>query len=315
MTLWTPKIEKILQGEIDARVNSDDDFVAMHAFMERKTDKYSGLLPSWGDDHLRIVNNVAGGEAPYRRIKCNETNEIPYKLRSYGLKKVIVIEDLCNYEFPHDAKRDSAMMLESAMKIAKEHRVASALQDPAVITQNIALTAPTDKYNDYMNSKPIENFLNARIALNRATGATQRDIIAFMNYDVAETLRRHPSLVENNKYTSNMNSGLSYDQLADAMGVRKVYVGNAQYVAGNVPQNTGYQSIWGNHITFTVSPNGGHNFRKVFGYKMTLRKRPNMRLRSVMQDEPEDSIKMMISEIGSEIIANTGASYLISDVL
>ena len=315
MTKWTPKTETVLQNGIEAMINDEKGFVGEEAFIERRTKVFSGFLASWGDDHLRIVNNLTGGENPYRRIKCNEENEIPYKLHEYGLKKILTQRDYCNQQQPFEVEKMASMMLNSAMMLSKEYRQARALQDPTIITQNIALTAPTDKYSDFQNSKPIQNFLNAKIALNRAAGASSNDIVAFMNYDVAQTLIRHPSLVENNKYTKSTIKGITYDDLADAMGVRKVYVGEAQYIAGNVPQNTGYQRIWGNHITFAVVPNGGFNMKKPFGYRMVLEKMPKPVLRTVKKSEPINAVKMMIAEVNGEVISNPNSAYLITDVI
>lgn len=217
--------------------------------------QYSGKIGKYGNDHLRIVNTLTGGKNEYPRVQTDVRSSDSYYIETHGLSDVVTDEDYRNVELPFDAERDSAVNLTTRLWLGKEKSLADTLGDMAIITQNVTL-AGTNQYNDFTNSDPLGDFIDARNAIYASVGTAPDTVI--MSWGVANTLRYHPALVRSLGYADNRVGQLTNDDLARALlpGIPngRVLVGGAIYNSAKQGQADVLAPVWGKNIIFAVAP-------------------------------------------------------------
>ena len=216
-----------------------------------KSAQYSGLLGKYGNSHLRIENSVKGGRGKYRRVETITRSTQQFLIEGHGLEGFVSKEDYANVETPFDAERDEVIGLQSVLILEKEKLVADSLTNTGVITQNTTLTG-SNQFSDYLNSDPIAVLKTARKAIRDGCGEIADT--AVMDYDVYDTLRYHPAMLDSLGFKENRPGGLNYQELASALGVKRLLVSEAKYNSAKEGQTDSLASVWGKDIVLGVFP-------------------------------------------------------------
>ena len=272
----------------------------------------SGKIGKYGNNHLRIVNTVTGGRGSYPMIKTQNRSSTTYHIESHALKDILVREDYDNVEKPFDAEKDSVDELTTMLMTGKEKALADALGDIAVITQNETL-AGTDQFSDYVNSNPNEKFKDARLAVRGGCGFAPNT--AIMDWDVAETLRFHPVLLDVLGYKDNRPGGLNDQELARALNVRRVLISEAVFNDAKEGQADDIKPIWGKDLVFAYIPERAGLRQQTLGYRLQLSGRKPRQVFKVNQDEPVDSKKIMVIDDYEQLLVNVDCAFLYKDAI
>lgn len=274
--------------------------------------QYSGKIGRYGNSHLRIETTISGGRNEFPLIETNTRKSDSYALDTHGLKDILTPEDFANVETPFDARSDSVTDLTTRLFLGKEKGLADTLTSTSVITQNTTLSG-TDQYNDYTNSDPLGDFSTARSTIYGSVGIAPDT--AIMSWGVYNTLRFHPNLLDKLGFKDSRPGGLNTDELAKALDVKRVLVGEAVYNSAKKGQADSISPVWGKHIVFAVCPTVASRMQISLGYR--LQKAGTM-ARQVFRnsiDEPPESEKIQVRDIYQLLITKATAAYLIKDAI
>ncbi len=270
----------------------------------------SGLLGFYGKGHLRIENDIVGGNTPYPMITTTTRDSDSYLITKHGQSDVITEEDYDNVEKPFDVESDTTEDLTTRLWTGKEKGLADALGSTSVITQNVTL-AGTDQLNDYTNSDPIGRFKTARLAVKAASGVVPN--LGVMSWEVFEVVKYNPDLLDLVKYTKTSDGGLGVAQMAAAMGVQQLLIGVVPYNSAVEGQTDSLANIWGKNINFLVAPKNPSKKQTTLGYRVQ-RKNPRRVFKS-LQDNPPGSKLILVDDSYQFLFVDVTAAYLIKDAI
>ncbi len=303
-------VNKLLTNLSLNYVPDSESYISEQLLPSQNVVQWSGLIGQYGKEHLIIENTLAGGDTPYPRVTSVSRLSQSYQLKRHGLSQVISEETFANVESPFEPRRDATIALTTRLWLGKERSLASTLTDTAVITQNVTL-AGTDQYSDYANSDPIGDFRTAREAIN-ASVCVPPDT-AIVPWEVWNTLRYHPALVDNIKYVTNASGGVTEAQLADAMGVRRILMPRSCYNSAKEGQTPVLSPTWGKDIVFCVAPASPQIMQTTLGYRFQFG--TPRRVFNKVVDNPPNSEMILVDDTYQQVLTEVNAAYLIKDAV
>lgn len=279
--------------------------------------QYSGKLGKFTKQHLRIVSTIGGGKGKYRYVDSIAVDSDSFDIESHGLVDIVTKRDYKNYNSPFRPEDNKAKALQTMIFLAKEKGLADQLSNTAVITQNTTLSLAEDKYGDYLNSTPVQDFSTARNAVYDGCGEDPNT--AIMNKKVWEKLRYHPQLLESLGFKENRPGGLKESELASILEVDKLLIGSAKYNSAKEGQTAVLSDVWGNHIIFAVCPekasveDGGGQV--ALGYTVRLDGEDPRKVYKTPVSNPPGSNEILVEDEYDQLIVDVGAAYLIKDAI
>lgn len=279
-----------------------DGFIADALFPPIKVKQQSGLIGTYGNDHLRILNTIMAGASPAPRIDANTRSDNKYYIDTHGLSDLVTAEDFANVEKPYDAEKDAVDDLTQLLLIGKERGLAQAMGDVTILTQNETLAGPS-QFSDFANSDPLGKFLIAQTTVRGAHGFPPN--AAAMDWDVMKTLSYHPQILENLGFTHSRAGTLNEKELAKAMGVEMIFVAKGIFNNSNLGQADSLAPIWGKDIIFFYRPKKAGLKQKSLGYNIQfIGDKPRKVFKNPIMNPPE----------AKEIIVRDRYDLLLSDV-
>lgn len=291
-----------------------EGYISESILPELAVKQKTGKLAGYGNNHIRIVNTLMGGRGRAARFEpiVRQANEL-YSIESHGLEGLVTEDDYDNNEEPFDAEKDETTGLTSALWTGKETGIASALTDTSVLTQNLTLVEATDKYSDYVNSKPLENFRDGQnIILDGCGFMPNRAIISQKVFNV---LRYHPAILRTLGFADNRAGTLTVAEVAHAIGVEMLHVGNAAYNQAKLGQPDALSQIWGNDIVMYYAPKTAAKYQTSFGYYMKMQKRGSRRVFKYSVNNPPNSTGIIVQDDYEFRLTNVKAAYLLKSVI
>lgn len=273
--------------------------------------KSTGLLGAYGTSHLRIETTLTGGKNKYPQIDTRQYSTQTYTIQKHGLSDIVTEEDKANVEAPFDAEVDTTDELITKLWLGKEKGLADTLTDTAVLTQNVTLSG-TSQYNDYDNSDPLANFATARSVIFNSVGKAPDT--AIMSYDVWNIIRYHPAFLTALGYKDQRPGGLSTDELAKAMDVKRLLVSDAVYDSAKEGQASSISLVWGKHIIFAVAPTSGAKRQVSLGYRFQQFGGPRRVFKHDVKDPPM-ATKVLVDDSYEQLVSTALAGYLIKDAV
>lgn len=302
-------VDKLLTGVSSAKPSHL--MLCEQILAEVKSKQYSGKLGKYGNSHLRIVNSVIGGKGKYRRVEPIVTSTQSYNIEGHGLEGFVSEMDYANKEDPYDAEKDEVMGVTSLLHIEKEYLLASTLHNTALLTQNQTLSGAS-QFSDYNNSSPLDIFATARSTVRSGCGMRPDTVI--MDEDVAEKLAFHPELLDYLGYKQSRPGGLSYEELAKALMVKRILVGQAQYNSAKEGQSDSMVNVWGKNIVFAVCPQKAETYQTSLGYMVRLESGSPREVTKQPSFNPPGT-QILVVDKYDMLISNAGAGYLIKDAI
>lgn len=272
----------------------------------------TGLLGSYGDQHLMIETTVMGGRGKARRVEAVTRSSTTYHVKSHGLEELVTPDDYANVEKPFDAERDAVMGLMSLLKLDKEKALADVMTSTSTITQNETLSGAA-QFNDYTNSDPLSKFKTAQTTVYNGCGF--RPDTALMSEEVFMTLQYHPGILDALGFAANRAGMLKESEIASAMGVKRLLIGGAQYNSAAEGQTASRASVWGKHIVFCVAPLRAEKWQTSVGYRLEMAGRGPTRTFKSPVHNPPGSNSIIVTDDYQMLISKAEAAYLIEDAI
>jgi len=306
----TAIVDKLLTNVSKAFVPTG--FIAELILPKIRVKQSSGLLGGYGEDHLRIVNNVMGGRGKAPRYNSIVRSSEGYKIENHGLEGIVTKDDFDNVEQPFDARKDETLGLKTVMSISREKALSDVLGDTSVITQNVTLTG-TDQWSDFANSDPIDDFKTAQNTVYDGCGMPPDS--AIISWKVANTLKYHPAILENLGFTQNRAGTLTEIELAKAMSVRRLLIGVPQFNSAAQGQTPVRTPIWADNAVFMVTPQTAQKYQVSLGY--TIRK-SNETMGQTFRfalNNPPMAEGIIVTDNYDDLLSNVTCAFLIKDAI
>lgn len=304
-------VDKLLTNV--SQMYTPDGYISEEILPNLKVKQKTGKIGKYGLNHLRIVNTKMGGRGKAARFEPIVRSSDLYSIESHGLEGLVTEDDYDNVEEPFEAESDETMGLTSTLWTAKEYAIASVLFDVAVITQNVTLSLSTDKFSDYTNSTPLEVFRDANNTIIDGCGKEANR--AIMSLKVFNTLKYHPAIVRNLGYADNRAGKLTKQEVADAMGVEMLHIGDAAYNDAKLGQADNLTQIWGDSILMYYAPKTAAKYQLSLGYYMTMKKRGPRRVFKYNVNNPPNSKGIIVQDDYQFALTNVNCAYLIKSAI
>lgn len=274
----------------------------------------SGLLGKYGNSHLRIEHSLIGGRGRAKRVETITRSTKTYLIEEHGLEGVVTPDDYRNVEQPYDAERDEALGISTILWLGKEKALADTLGNTAVLTQNTTLSG-TAQFNDFANSNPIKVFADARLAVKAGCGVVPDT--AVMSWEVMNQLAYHPGILDALGYTFARAGQLNEAELAKAMGVKKLLIGNVSYNSSKEGQSDSLAAVWGKNIIFAVLPDTAAKYQVSLGYYLVFADQGPRKVYKydlTSQAQP-GATGILVQDSYDMLISNAAAGYLIKNAI
>ena len=272
----------------------------------------TGKLGSYGTAHLRIERDLAGGRAEARRVQTKVYNTTGYEIEDHALEDVVTEKDYNNVEDPFDAEEDTVLGLTSLINLSKEKALSDALSSTSVVSQNVTLSG-TAQFSDYDNSDPLARFSTARSTVKSAAGSPPDT--AVMSWEVAQKLKYHPQLLDFLGFKFARPGGLSFEELAQALEVKRILIGSASYESAVEGQTSAMLPVWGKHIVFGVLPEKSAKRQISGGYLVGHKPGETRQVFKRELGNPVNSKGIIVRDQYDMLISTVGALYLIKDAI
>lgn len=303
--------DKFLSGASNMLVPTG--FIAESILPAVSVKETTGKVANYGNGHLRIENTVHTGEGPYARVDSITRGSDAYDIEDHGLQGTITDNDFRNVEDPYDARLDETLALTTHLALGKEKALADALQDPAIITQGATLTGNA-QYNNrtHADSDPIGDMQTARDTVLDSTGTLINT--AIMSTKVYNALRFHETLISSLGFTDQRPGALSRQELAQALELDNIFVGNAIYNSAKQGQTAVLANVWAKDLIYATI--GLPALRqKVLGWE--IRKSGTTPRQVVRQKNftPVGSEEVAVTDNYDQLLLNATCAYLVQDVI
>lgn len=285
-----------------------EDMVSEMLLPELKVKQSSGKIGKYGLAHLRIVSTVMGGRGGAKNLSVRQYASDSYFLEPHGLEDIITPEEYDNVEQPFDIESDVSETLTGVLFLEKEFALASTLTDTAVITQNVTL-AGNNQLSDYANSDPIGVFKTARLAIHTNSGAIANT--AVVPYQVAETLRYHPKILAALGFQYNRAGQLTDQELAVALGVKKVLIPNCNYNSAKEGQADVMAPVWGKNIVFCSVPESAGKKQKTLGYMVVKASEGTRKVYKAPLHNPPEAVSVIVKDTYDIVLTDVTCAYLV----
>ena len=187
--------------------------------------------------------------------------------------------------------------------VEKELVFRNGVLDAGVVTQGQTL-AGTSQFSDYVNSKPLEVFKDARGTDLDGCGKQPNKAIISQKLEI--TLQYHPDILDTLGYSENRAGRLTRDEIAHAMGVDKIYVGSAsQSLNGD-----DLEQIWGGDVLFYHAPDKAAKKQVSFGYYL-FSKSGKRRVMVKDAQNPPTANNVFVDDKYQFLITNPKAAYAV----
>lgn len=261
------KVDKIL-SQFSQRY-SNDNYIAELILPPLKVKEKSGKYAKYGKENLRVYADQTFRSPGTRANSVDySVSQGTYICQEHSLEKGIPDEYLMNTDDPYDPKRDAVATIMDNLWVNQEYALAQFMTDTGNLTQNITLTG-TDQWSDYANSDPFSDINTAINAVRSATGKIPNSVV--MSYGVAQSIKQHPDIREQVKYTS---GGQLTDEaftafLRGMFHLENVYIGTAIYNSADEGQADSLGDVWNDDFTVFYKNTRPTLLQASFGYTIT----------------------------------------------
>lgn len=277
-----------------------------------KVKQTSGKLGNYGTDFLRIENSVVSGKGKYRKVVSHTRSTQAYVMEGHGLTDMITSEDYGNVDKPFEVENDTTIGLTHLLKIEREFSMASQLGNTAVLTQNTTLSG-TAQWSDYANSDPMGDIVTALNAIVNGCGHEANKCI--MDRVTANTISRHPDILDKLGFKYNRKGALSDQELALALGVDKVLISSVRYESAAEGQASSLAAVWGKNIVFLYAPDSAMPRQKSLGYRVQRDKKAPYKVYKNPVFNPPGAKDVLVENWYDDLLADVKCAYLIKDAI
>lgn len=231
---------------------TNDNYIADQIFPVVKVGKMSGLYYVYDKSHLRPDKTDRALGSPSNESGSGMAPKGSYICTDHALHTWVPFQIQDQADAAINPLIDETEALTEKLMIQKELNLATLLTATATYPagQYQAL-ATTSQWSDYVNSDPIGDIRNARMAIHASVFMRPNTLI--LGKQVFDTLCDHPKITDRIKYSQ---LGVVTEELmARVFNVQKILIGDAGYNTANEGQTDSLSYIWGkNAIVCYVAP-------------------------------------------------------------
>ena len=257
--------------------------------VDKQSDKfYKWTKDFWFRNSVRV--RAPGGEFPEVGLGLTNDN---YSTIVYNLAARLPDENIANADEAVNEEFAKTKFLADQFQLNREVQFVADFFKTTVWGTDSTLSG-TAQWSDYANSDPIDDVKVAKQTVLKNTG--QEPNLIVVGREVYDKLRDHPLILDKYRYTG-VPSNLSFAQVAAALDIEKLIVGNAIDNSAQEGQTFAGEFLWGKkamvlYVTPTpglMVPNAGYTFtwRNLPGAEGLLvpiaRKRDDLRNSWVLQ--------------------------------
>ncbi len=302
-------VDKLLTGVSQAIM--PHGFIGEEILTPLSVMQTTGLIGKYGNGHLRIQSNtVTNGRTKYPTVQTIIRDSDVYRLEMHGLQDIVTPDDYDNVEQPFDAESDIVGGMTINLQLGKEKSLADALTSTSIITQNMTLTG-NDQYSNigHADSTPLADALVARGTIRDAIGHAPN--IAIMSGKVADNLSYHAAILDALGYKDNRAGTLSYEELARALKVDRVLVGEAVYNAAKEGQADDIQPVWGGDLVYAYVNRTAGKQMKTLGFDISSKTRGRRVVQKWAETTPRGANGVSVDDTYDQLLTDVSCAYLI----
>jgi len=239
------KVDKILSQFSQKYVNKM--YIAEMILPPLTVKEKTGKFAKYGKENLRTYAEIFRAPGTRALTVDYSVSQGTYVCQERALEKRVADEYVNNSDDPYNPKRDAVATLMDNIWVNQENALAATLADTAVITANTTL-AGTDQWSDFTASDPFDDIYTGIDTIRTAT--SQLPNTAWMSYEVMKTLKQHPDVREQLKYTNGgqLSNDAFIDFLKGFFNLENVFVGTAIKNTADEGQTDVLASVWGKHF-------------------------------------------------------------------
>ena len=306
---------KAIQDQLLTTVSSafiPEGFISDEVLPVVPSVQQTGVLGVMGKGYLRMVNTLKAGRGSYKRVETTSYTTSQYQIIGHGLEDIVTKEDYKNTNTPFDAERDRVMALALALWVEKEKTLADTLGSTGVMTQNTTLSG-TNQWSDKANSVPLDDFTTARKGVRDGCGFPPNT--AIMDWDVWNMLRYHPQILDSLGYKYNRVGGMTDQELALAIGVKRILVAQSFYNSSVEGHADVIAPIWGKNLILAFIPEKASLYQTSLGYQVRYAQDMPRKIYKYPVYNPAGANAILCEDDYDQFLTNVNAGYLIKDCI
>jgi len=228
----------------------------------------TGLYPVFNLAAGNLLRNEVKARAPYTAFPrgTRAFDQDTYATQEYGYEEAVddtIAKDMSRF---FAAEQLSAKLAMRKVSLAHEVRVATALFN----TTNFGSATNSDTAYTIANIATFDVGLDVEKALDRlrADGESTNDAVAVMSTNVFTRIKASTKLQNRLRGIGVSNDtilNVSEQAVAEALGLKAVYVGRAYYDASNEGQAYSSSAIWNNTYVWVGNVGSAGNVMNMFG--------------------------------------------------
>lgn len=300
-------VDKLLTNVSNGLFAQEEGYLCEKMFPELSVKQDSGLLAKYGERHLSIEHSLIGGRASARRVESIARSTTSYLLEKHALEGMVSQSDYDNVEAPYDAEKDEVLGVTSLILQGKEFALASALTNSAIMTNYTTLSG-SDQLSNPETSSPLSLVKTAKAAGKTNAGVIMNTMIC--SWEVMNHLQYHPELLSNLGFNYQRAGGLSYEEIAKALGLDQVFVANSSYNSAKEGQTTVLAPIWGKHIVFCYLPKSAAPYQKSLGYYVKKQGVGSRKVYKYPFNNPAGATGILVEDHYQYLLSDVNCGYL-----
>jgi hypothetical protein len=245
--------------------------------------KRGGIIPTWGNAHMRIYDLKRGlQDRSLHFVESEISANKTYNIEDYDVAGYVPDALLENADRPFELAALESITKQEILELQAEDALATAMTNSAVLTQYTTLSG-TSQWSDYEESTPFEDIEDAKTTVFNACGMEPNTIV--IPREVLVSLKQHPDYNFNlTRDAKGLSDGDIVQILKDKHGFAEVIVPKARKITTIDGQTESFGSVWGKHVVLfykaqfpsMVSPSFGYSFElSGFDVSTKTRREPN----------------------------------------
>lgn len=308
-----PVLTEIVQGF------TSEGFIADKILPKRTVRAMVGAINSKGAQHLRIHDTDMSRNSVTPLLKTSMDKTDVWNIESHGLR-IGISEDDAAKHFPgnpeagrRELREMGAIDCKTAIEIARENALLTALTTTSNYTASNTVTlSGTDQFNDFINSNPDSVFLTARKTIR--ANVFQIPNVAFMRWDVFETLSTHPQMIGKMATDTFRGDFLTLEQMAKIMRVRTLLISEATKNTAAEGLTPVMAEIMDKSIVFAYVDPAPARTRPAKSLGYCFEYEP-VTADNYRENEPKDTEFVRVTHKRDDVILTYSAAYLIKNAI
>jgi len=266
-TLGSAKVDKILSQFSQRYTN--DSYISELILPSFKVVEKTGKYAKYGTENLRSYGSQIF-RAPGTRAQGVDysVSQGEYSCKERSLEKIVPDEMVNNSDDPYDPKRDAVATLMDILWLNQEKTLADFFETATLNSSSVTLSG-SDQWSDRAGSTPLDDIEDQISGMVTATG--QRPNTAWMGFEVFRSLKSHPDVREQVKYTNGgqLSDGAFIAFLKEYFQLTDVFIGTAIYDSADEGQTPVLSQVWGKHFWLGYKNPRPSLMKATMGYTFT----------------------------------------------